>query len=426
MPTGIPGQTRAVVSLQSFEDFRNCYLNRRVVAGTKKDKDGKETDVLVPVGKWWLEHEDRRQFHSLVFSPRDGEVVGADQHDPYTRKLNLWRGFAVQPQPGDWSLMRAHVINILVSGDRASADYILRWMAWTVQNPDQPAEVALAFRGEIGTGKGLFGRVMARLFGQHGLHTGGTELISGRFNKHFADCCLLFADEIVWDGDKKAEARMKVYLTEQTIAIEGKGADVMSWPNRLHVIISSNSQWVVPAGAHERRYAVFDVSPAQRQRKDYFRPLYAQIEGGGLAAMLHDLLAMDLGDWHPRDDRPDTAALADQKSRGLDPILAAVLDMLREGALPVARGEGRGSAVQPFIATEDLAQHIRDQTRGTVTCNAVSGILDRIGAHKDRKRRPSGWVLPTLGTARARWNAEPDLPTQAWDDAVDWAEGDPF
>ena len=121
-------------------------------------------------------------------------------------------------------------------------------MAWTVQNPDEPAEVALTFRGEPGTGKGVFGRAMAQLFGQHGLHTGGSELITGRFNKHFRDCCLLFADEVVWDGDRKAEAKMKTFLTEPTLMIEGKGVDAVSWPNMLHVIISSNSDWVVPAG----------------------------------------------------------------------------------------------------------------------------------------------------------------------------------
>lgn len=421
-PTGIPGQTRAVVSLQSFEDFRNCYMNRKVVVA--KDKDGK--DVEMAVGKWWLENEARRQFQSLVFSPREGEVVGPDPSDPYTRQFNLWRGFAVNPVPGDWSLMRAHIRDVLANGDEASDSYILRWMAWTVQNPDQPAEVALAFRGEMGTGKGLFGRVMVRLFGQHGLHTGGTELISGRFNKHFADCCLLFADEILWDGDKKAEARMKVYLTEQTIAIEGKGADVMSWPNRLHVIISSNSDWVVPAGPHERRYAVFDVSSAQRQRKDYFKPLYTQIENGGLAAMLNDLLAMDLGDWHPRDDRPETAALADQKSRGLDPINAAVLDMLREGSLPFEIGDDpRGTEARPFVPTDALADFINQRTRATVTWNDVSSVLKRIGAVKNRKRRPSGYVLPTLREARAAWNACPDLPRQQWDGEVDWTPG-PF
>lgn len=419
MPTGVRGKTRLVPSLQSFEDIRNRYLHRKVKVG--QDKDG--NDRLMPLGKWWLESGLRRQFHSLTFQPREGEVVGSGEK----RRLNLWQGFAVKPEAGDWSLMRSHIREVLSGGDDALAQYIIRWMAWTVQNPDEPAEVALVFRGEPGTGKGVFGRAMAQLFGQHGLHTGGSELITGRFNLHFRDCCLLFADEVIWDGDRKAEAKIKTFLTEPTLTIEGKGKDAVSWPNMLHVVISSNSEWIVPAGPYERRYAVFDVSDAHRQERGYFQPLYAEIEGGGLAAMLHDLLVMDLGDWHPRDDRPDTAALADQRARGLDPVHAAILDMLREGAVPFEIGDDpRGSAARPFVATDDMAEFIQRQSRGAVTRNAVSKAMDQIGAEKNRRRRPSGYVLPTLGEARAAWNARPELPTQEWDDAADWIGGEPF
>ncbi|MCF3592891.1 DUF5906 domain-containing protein [Rhodobacteraceae bacterium LMO-12] len=414
IPTGLKGKTRSVVTLQSFEDFRNRFLNRSVVVG--RDKDG--NDVKMALGKWWLQNAARRQFHSLTFRPRDGEEVGTGA----TRQLNLWQGFTVPPVPGDWSLMRAHIRDVLASGDEASDSYIIRWMAWTLQNPDEPAEVALTFRGEPGTGKGVFGRTMAQLFGQHGLHTGGSEMITGRFNKHFRDCCLLFADEVVWDGDRKAEAKVKTFLTEPTLMIEGKGVDAVTWPNMLHVIISSNSEWVVPAGPFERRYAVFDVAATQRQRRGYFAPLFAELESGGLAAMLHDLLAMDLGRWHPREDVPKTDALNDQKSRGLDPIHSEVLDMLHEGALPFdMAADTRGSDACPFVATNDFKEHVLRRTRVAVTSVAVSKVLKKIGAKKNRKSRPSGYVLPILGEARASWNAQPDLPAQNWDEAADWA-----
>lgn len=417
-PTGVRGKTRLVPSLQSFEDIRNRFMNRKVKVAT--DKEGK--DVTMPLGKWWLEHANRRQFHSLAFEPMEDAHIGEGP----TAQLNLWQGFSVRPVEGDWSRMRAHITEVLGGGSAASAEYILRWMAWTLQNPDQRAEVAITFRGEPGTGKGLFGREMAGLFGQHGLHTGGSELLTGRFNLHFRDCCLLFADEVIWDGDKKAEAKVKTFLTEPTLAIEGKGKDLTSCPNMLHVIISSNSEWVVPAGPYERRYAVFDVADTYRQQEAYFAPLYAELDNGGREAMLYDMLVMDLSDWHPRRNVPKTDALNDQKSRGLNPIDAAVLDMLREGALPVSRGDGRGTEARPFIATGDFAEYVQRQTRGAVTWNAVSKALEKIGAEKDRKRRPSGWVLPLLGDARARWNEQPDLPPQKWDDAADWAEGEPF
>jgi len=50
----------------------------------------------------------------------------------------------------------------------------------------------------------------------------------------------------------------------------------------------------VPASSDERRYAVFNVNGNRAQDRDYFGPLAEQMANGGLAAMLHDLLEMDL------------------------------------------------------------------------------------------------------------------------------------
>jgi len=42
----------------------------------------KETPVKIPVGKWWLTHDDRRTYKGVVFSP--GKSVPG--------YYNLWKG----------------------------------------------------------------------------------------------------------------------------------------------------------------------------------------------------------------------------------------------------------------------------------------------------------------------------------------------
>ena len=37
-----------------------------------------------------------------------------------------------------------------------------------------------------------------------------------------------------------------------------------------------------------------------------------QLDDGGLAGLLFDMLVRDIGDWHPRDSVPRTEALAEQ------------------------------------------------------------------------------------------------------------------
>jgi hypothetical protein len=62
------------------------------------------------------------------------------------------------------------------------------------------------------------------------------------------------------------------------------------------VTLASNNEWVIPAGAHERRYAVQEVADNRRQDANWFRPIYQEMRSGGLEAMLYDPLNYDLGD----------------------------------------------------------------------------------------------------------------------------------
>jgi hypothetical protein len=52
--------------------------------------------------------------------------------------LNLWRSFAVDPVPGDWSLMGDHILKVICRGDPERGDYFLNWLARMVQYPEEP------------------------------------------------------------------------------------------------------------------------------------------------------------------------------------------------------------------------------------------------------------------------------------------------
>src|SRR6185503_3069857 len=160
---------------------------------------------------------------------------------------------------------------------------------------------------------------MVRIFGQHATHISSIKHLVGHFNVHLRDACLLFADEAYWPGDKRGEGELKRLITEPTLFIEPKFVDAMTVQNMLHVLMASNEDWIVPAGEFERRYAVFEVSERKRQDQNWFGPLNEALEHGGYQAMLHDLLQLDLGDWHPR-AIPMTEALRKQQLRSLQPL----------------------------------------------------------------------------------------------------------
>jgi hypothetical protein len=131
---------------------------------------------------------------------------------------------------------------------------------------------------------------------------------------------MLFADEAFFAGDRQHESVLKALITEPTLPIEGKYMDVVFVRNMLHVYMSSNSDWVVPATHDERRYFVRDVLDTRVGDRPYFNALYKEMEEGGLAAMIYDMLnARNISNFDPR-DVPKTQALVDQQRRSLDSL----------------------------------------------------------------------------------------------------------
>lgn len=404
---------RGLVAFQSFVDFGNRYDHRRKLVGTNKSGE----DVYMPLGKWWKQHPNRRQHRALAFLPGGAEVLEGDQ-------LNLWNGFSVQPAPGDWSLMQTHIREVLAAGDDASAEYILKWAAYAVQQPGAPAETALVFRGDLGTGKGAFGRVMMQLFGQHGLRTQGAAVLDSRFNAHLRDCVLLFADEVDWDH-RRSSAQLKGMVTEPNLFIEPKGVDATNQPNYLHIIIASNNDWVIPAAPGERRFAAFRVADHRKGDKAYFDALFEQMKNGGLAAMLHDLLAMDLTGWHPRSSIPQTLELSDQKLAGLNGADAIVREMLMvgiaPGAMEASQNAGLALMIPPLIRWA-LDNRIVTENPGT---QRMAAALKRMGIERKRLTfsgmgQERAWPLPPLAEAREAWASNLGVQV-AWPEDGDWS-----
>jgi hypothetical protein len=165
----------------------------------------------------------------------------------------------------------------------------------------------------------------------------------------------------------------------------------------------------VPAGIDERRFAVFEVSSQHAQDSDYFKPLAEQLENGGLAALLHDLLAMNLHGWHPRKNVPQTKALLAQKAASLDGFEAYVYDMLLTDGLPVT---SRLSSGADFASTEklrDAAVMWLRSRRGEqhVTNQKIAELMEQLGCKRYRRGGGGqhGFRMAPLSKMRDRWDA---------------------
>lgn len=372
----------------TFTDFRNYHMNQLVNLGNNRNP--------VPLGDHWLESPTRRQYGHVVFHPK-----GADPHD-----YNLWRGWAVEPEPGAWDLLEDHIREIICSGDEATYEYLIRWLARGVQDLDSPGQVAVVFRGKRGTGKGTLANAYGKLFGQHFLPVSQARHITGNFNSHLRDCLLLFADEAFWAGDKQGESVLKTLVTESNITIEAKGRDVVSERNRVKLMVASNSRWVVPAGMEERRFLVLDVSEDKIQDRKYFQRILDQLEHGGYAGFLHDLLSLDISDFDVF-NVPQTEALLDQKLASMLPHEKWWFECLQLGQVTPEQS----TWVDP-MSPDQLHQAYLDWCKklsvyrpmaSTDMIRWLTHVLpSELGRKKLTHSRSWGYVLPSLDECRQK------------------------
>lgn len=398
------GRTR--VTKQSFEDFRNRFSNKKIQIGV----NAKGQPTYMPLGVWWLAHEQRKQFESIVFSPGE-EVPGS---------FNLWRGFACDAIPGDCGLLLGHIFENVCNGNEAHYNYLLGWLATAVQFPARPGETAIVLRGRKGTGKSFFVKAFGSLWGRHFLQVSNANHIVGNFNAHLRDCVVLFGDEAFYAGDKKHESVLKTLVTEETTVYEMKGVDSEVGPNFTHIFLASNSAWVVPASGDERRFFVLDVSDGRMQNSVYFANIQAQMDNGGREALLHMLLTYPLPGYNVR-SVPKTDALSDQKVHSLSPEEEWWYNKLCDGRVFSGLDEWPTSVTRTELF-DDYASHMQKIGRNFRASPTVIGrFLHRVTPrNKMRVHHPTvdiddGWsggtrsrtmpsyVLPTLEECRDFW-----------------------
>ena len=335
-----PIAKKNTLSFLKLTSLYSYYANRKVdvPAGTNGGTERRE------MAKVWMGWDGRRTYDAVVFDPS-----GVDRPGVY----NLFKGFPLTPKEGDWSLMRKHIFEVICDNNAEHFAYVMGWMARAVQDPggDKPG-VAIVMKGGKGIGKGVFVNYFGSIFGEAFLPIADSESFTGRFNMHLSKSLVVFLDEAVWGGDKRAEGKLKQLITEPTVLFEPKGIDSITLGNYINVIIASNEEWVVPATGDERRFCVLQPSESFKQNTEYFGKIIKERKNGGAEAMMYDLLRHDYSDVDLR-MAPKTIGLSEQVQQSLtsvDEFWYSVLD--REFMLS-DRETGRPTKTELYVGTGD-------------------------------------------------------------------------
>ena len=391
---------RRTVEYLKKDAFKDYWNTRRVEVPVATGKTQE-----MPAGEWWFRHRLRRSYEDVNYAP------GAELPEGV---YNLWQGFAVLPSEGDCNLYLDHLRENICGGDEEHYGYLIRWMAYAVQRPDEPGHVAVVLRGEKGTGKGVFAGHFGALWGRHFVQITNPDHLT-KFNSLIEAASVVFLDEATRPNNKQHESILKGMVTERTVKVERKGIDVVDRKNVLHLILASNDLSVVKATGDERRYFVLDVSNARRQDHSYFAAIDEQMRSGGHEALLKVLLEMDLSGFNVR-RAPRTAALQDQVNRNLEPKDQWLLTLLLDGELPnnvdrTVKGKPRAiprrawwgppSPLDPWglrYHAEQTVPQLRDESDVT-----LGAFLDDWGITSPEKGGRRSRVFPLLPELRAAW-----------------------
>jgi putative DNA primase/helicase len=224
-------------------------------------------------------------------------------------QLNTWRGWPMEPVPGKCDRILS-ALQYLCSGEANGNEvfqWLLRWMAYPLQNPGAKMSSAVIMHGPQGTGKSAVFQSYAKIYGEYStvLNQRGLE---DKFNADWADSKLfILAEEVVTRAEMwHIKNELKELVTGEWIRVNPKNIAAYRQRNQVNIIYLSNETQPLPLENDDRRHLVVWTPP--QLDEEFYDDLWLEIETGGIAAFYHYLLNLDLRDFHPKKKPPMTEA----------------------------------------------------------------------------------------------------------------------
>lgn len=351
------------VDFQSEHDARITFAPYKLTVQKTKGRGANavQVDEAVPLFPLWVQSNERREYAGVTFDP--GEKTPQDGSSP-DHVYNLWNGFAIEPAKpgvGSWRLMQRHVFNVICNSDEAQFIWTCAWFADILQNPASKPGSSIVAIGEHGSGKSIVAEAFARILGKHYTYVDDERGLTGNFNAHFETALLVDVAEAYFSGNMKLIGKVKSLITAPTMPFERKGIDPVQVPSyaRFYQTANPNKEnKVIFAEEGERRYFVTEVGEQHAKDPNYFRPLVAEKNGDGPAAMLRDLLALDIRDVDLTNP-PLTAAFGEQVAVNMSQKEKWWMGILYAGQFPIEEFE----SIQNMPTPEELD---RWQTEGLI------------------------------------------------------------
>jgi putative DNA primase/helicase len=212
----------------------------------------------------------------------------------FVRKLKLLLVSVLAWFPAGADLRPARCCNIrtlllhLCDMDEQLCTWVLRWLAFQLRNPGAKMTTALVINGDHFGKSMFFERVLGPMFGSSARFITADQLHDKFTRWAVAPCSLVVVTGVF---AQRHLARMRAFVTAESVVVERRGALPAMRPNHLNFIFLSSSGDFLPADVGGRRFVVVEAPPAWPPR--FQEAVQAEIKQGGLDAF-HEYLTRDL------------------------------------------------------------------------------------------------------------------------------------
>ena len=378
------------------------------------------SDVKNTIIEFW-KNQATHVIDEIAFSPRKL---------PSTT-LNYWIPPLINPQIGQWDLIRSYLKDVICDGDARIYDYLIKYLAHMVQHPEEKPGVMIILLGRQGTGKGMFFQLLVKIWPLTTLLLSDISQVVGQFNAALERNYVICMDEAIFSGDRKSQDRLKSLVTEKTLRIEQKYQPSRSIESIHRIFAASNHHHFSQTESDDRRSLFIRVSASRQNDHIYFSQLSTAINDDAvIGAMLKHLIDLDLSTFNIR-SRPLTKEHNKQKMLSLSGFDRYWYEVLCRGRFMVNHIYSSSSFDKSwqddeFASSNSLLEGYKAfdknaQRFQTVQIQEITEALKRLCPSATRHRaslnntQVRGFILPPLTVARSEFE-------RAFSAKVDWEE----
>ena len=276
--------------------------------------DMRDACVRRELHRAWQEHPDRSivRIENVGFDPTE-KAPGIT--------CNLWRGWPTQPKKGKCDLLlelAEYMCSKEPAMQRELFDWLIRWLAYPLQNPGAKMRSTIVVHGPQGTGKNLLFEAVMAIYGPYG-GVIDQNAIEDKHNDWASRKLFLIADEVVARTDLfHIKNKLKGLITGTTIRINPKHLRAYDERNHCNLIFLSNEVMPTVLEEDDRRHCV--IWTPDKVPEGFYQEVAREIEDGGVAAFYDYLLNVDLAGFNEHTKPPMTEAKADLIELGMDSI----------------------------------------------------------------------------------------------------------